>query len=349
MRLFASEGPPDRMLNLYRGGLNDPADVVQHALTMFRRGDTGVLRPYLPESYWPAAGEEEEGGNAPGAPGAGLPELLLRVGGRTVAERGPLASLAGLLDTGARRVLPGNLLRRSAVLSTLRAGDAFQQRTAVTACSGEEAVLEWRLRRRDPDEGGGSAASAGGSSSAAAPGGDSSASGSGSTSGGGGSVCSRNAGWVIESVARDPACDEPLPTTPHPRRAQRRRAAGAQCSPEAVVLAQLQALQQFDTFEAGQYNMWRCGTTGTGRLAVLVQSEMLQHQLAAPPYRLLLGHAAAQLGPAALPSQREQLQEVFVFGGEGSGAAVYTWRLGMQANGCWMVLGIAEASGALGM
>ena len=39
---------------------------------------------------------------------------------------------------GVRRVLPGHLLRRSRVLSSLRpAADAFLQRTAVTACSGE--------------------------------------------------------------------------------------------------------------------------------------------------------------------------------------------------------------------
>ena len=48
------------------------------------------------------------------------------------------ATRAGALDVGARRVLPGHLLRRSAVLSSLHpAADAFLQRTAVTACSGE--------------------------------------------------------------------------------------------------------------------------------------------------------------------------------------------------------------------
>jgi len=45
---------------------------------------------------------------------------------------------AGVLDVGARRVLPGHLLRRSSVLSSLRpAADACLQRTAVAACSGE--------------------------------------------------------------------------------------------------------------------------------------------------------------------------------------------------------------------
>jgi len=53
------------------------------------------------------------------------------------AIKNPSAS-AGVLDVGARRVLPGHLLRRSRVLSSLRpAAGACLQRTAVAACSGE--------------------------------------------------------------------------------------------------------------------------------------------------------------------------------------------------------------------
>ena len=77
----------------------------------------------------------------------------------------------------------------------------------------------------------------------------------------------------------------------------------------------------------------------------MVHCDLLQRQLAQSPYRLLLGHSLAQLGPAALPSQREQLQEVVVWGGGGIGAAVYRWRLQLQPNSCWMVAAIEEASG----
>jgi hypothetical protein len=97
-----------------------------------------------------------------------------------VAEQGPLASLDGVLDVGARRVLPGHLLRRSEVscvelqcgslwpavpipsrqqasmfclLESLQvksslqlSTDTFQQRVALTAKSGETSVFEWLLR-----------------------------------------------------------------------------------------------------------------------------------------------------------------------------------------------------------
>ena len=163
------------------GGLRDPVDIIQHALTIFRRGEIAALSPYLPTSYRPDGG-------------SGSQALPLSVSGQPVEERGPLAPLAGLLDVGARRILPGHLLRRSRVLSTLRLGSAFQQRISLTACTGEEAVLEWQLRTWEPGQ---------------------------EAEGGGGSSPSdgrlRSGGWAIESVVRDAACDEPLPTTPHPR------------------------------------------------------------------------------------------------------------------------------------
>ena len=87
-----------------------------------------------------------------------------------VEERGaPLARLASCgFDAGARRVLPGNLLRRAAVLSALElaGGEPFQNRqrrtgktrrvvvrTRVVASSGEEATLLWTVEREEGGEG----------------------------------------------------------------------------------------------------------------------------------------------------------------------------------------------------
>ena len=91
-----------------------------------------------------------------------------------------------------------------------------------------------------------------------------------------------------------------------------------------------------------------------------------------PHYRLLGEHKVAELGASALPSQRQFLQEVVLIGlsssssssssssgndsssskdssrrdgGGGSGnreqlVGRFLWRLGMQADGCWMVRSI---------
>ena len=91
------------------------------------------------------------------------------------------------------------------VLSTLRLGDTFQQRTALTACTGETSVFTWQLqwRREEPDEEGSSSSRSCSSSSK-------SSSNSSRRRGGG--------RWVLTSVRRDAAAsDLPLPTTPHPK------------------------------------------------------------------------------------------------------------------------------------
>jgi len=50
------------------------------------------------------------------------------------------------MDVSARRVLPGNLLRRSRVLSAIRPNSlTYHTRVSVTGCAGEEVVLFWRL------------------------------------------------------------------------------------------------------------------------------------------------------------------------------------------------------------
>ncbi len=106
-----------------------------------------------------------------------------------------------------------------------------------------------------------------------------------------------------------------------------------------------------------------------------VQRSLLNDLLREPSYRVLLGHARAELGAAALPSQRVMLQEVTVVGdstsssssssrdssstgvwsegssgiggsvgGEGS-SSLFVWQLGMQANGCWLTTGISLVAG----
>ena len=71
---------------------------------------------------------------------------------------------------------------------------------------------------------------------------------------------------------------------------------------------------------------------------------MLQRLLGQPAYQLLLGHAEVMLGPAALPSSREQVQEVCVLSPGGVG--VFRWQLRLVSNGCWLCTAIQEASGA---
>lgn len=119
------------------------------------------------------------------------------------------------------------------VLSTLRPSpDAFQQRVALTACTGETSVFEWRLRWQADEEEeeqqreatgwqqmGAAAAqqeaasvdSSSGASSSSISGSPSSSSSGSNTSG------SRSGRWVLESVERDVSSDLPLPTTPHPK------------------------------------------------------------------------------------------------------------------------------------
>lgn len=201
------------MQSLLATGLTQPEDVLQHCLALYRKADLAGLQQYLPDSYVaadPAAkGPEaalvdpaaaQAGAAGPAATGSRSSSSSRRRSSRgpplpvgpwfKIQESGPLAPLAGVLDVGARRVLPGHLLRRSRVLSTLQPSpDTFQQRIALTACTGETSVFDWRLQWE---------AAEGGAADAA---------------GGGGTRAGR---WVLESVRRDPESDFPLPTTPHP-------------------------------------------------------------------------------------------------------------------------------------
>ena len=124
------------------------------------------------------------------------------------------------------------------VLSTLRPSpDAFQQRVALTACTGETSVFEWRLRWQPDEEreeeeeqqqgqAEGQQPAAAGAAGAAEqldePAGSASSSSAArnitaGSDGGSASASDGGGRWVLESVARDASSDLPLPTTPHPK------------------------------------------------------------------------------------------------------------------------------------
>ena len=81
----------------------------------------------------------------------------------------------------------------------------------------------------------------------------------------------------------------------------------------------------------------RCLRAGLG-----FHHDALRAKLQQQPYSLLVGHAGVQLGGAALPTQREQLQHVSVLAPDGT-SAQFVWRLGMSTHGCWMASGIFSA------
>jgi hypothetical protein len=70
--------------------------------------------------------------------------------------------------------------------------------------------------------------------------------------------------------------------------------------------------------------------------------DALRTKLQQAPHSVLVGHGGVQLGNAALPTQREQLQHVAVLAADGT-TEHFVWRLGMNTNGCWMVSGIFAA------
>ncbi|MEW5313964.1 MAG: hypothetical protein WDW38_005494 [Sanguina aurantia] len=266
--------PPQRRLQP-----STPEHVTMECLTLFRKPDLEGLQEFLP---------------VPVNLSSLAPPVL--VGGAWIYETGPLAGCAYFLDTAARRVLPGHVLRRCRVLSSLHIGSMCQQRVAITACTGEETVLLWRLQGRileragrndssagdgsDPVGGGSGSSNASDTSTGRSSGSQESSSASSTfrhqqqqqqqqqpdsvgdsrlpTSAGapGGVTDSRS--WMLESIRRDDSSDETdLPTKTHPR-----------ASPEAVMLAQLQALRSGDVTQASSYNLWsRGGKSGSVRSA----------------------------------------------------------------------------------
>jgi hypothetical protein len=97
--------------SLLATGLTEPQDVLQHCLALFRKADLAALQQYLPDGHGSAVHTTDSTSTSSGSGS----RPALPVGPLHVVEEGPLASLAGVLDVGARRVLPGHLLRRSQV------------------------------------------------------------------------------------------------------------------------------------------------------------------------------------------------------------------------------------------
>lgn len=124
-----SAGQPRHFLrpSLLATGIREPQHVVQHCLALFRKADLAGLQQYLPDAH--GAAVQAGAAASPGGGGGSSPHARL-VGPVRVVEEGPLASLAGLLDVGARRVLPGHLLRRSQVPPACRGFRAH----AIRAC-----------------------------------------------------------------------------------------------------------------------------------------------------------------------------------------------------------------------
>ncbi|KAK9817156.1 hypothetical protein WJX72_010503 [[Myrmecia] bisecta] len=285
-----------------------PHEVIQTCLGLCRKVDRDRLQNYL----WapPRDGNAQTAGS----------------GHRTGQEQGPLAPLSSIFDVGARRVLPGHLLRRSQVLSSLQLGPGrYQQRIALTACTGEEAVFVWTLAAVD-------------------------------------------GGWLVCAVQRDPATDWPLPAMPHPR-----------ASPEAVVHAQLAAIQSGDIPAAAKFMHWP-HQTGNGPWSLQHHQQRLAAFAQQSLCSMLLGRKQVVLGAASLPTQRRFLQHVHIqsdpstprgapssghpdpqqtgglCGASDTGAlgeadqytnpprdepaesgATFCWQLGLQASGYWMV------------
>jgi hypothetical protein len=105
-----------------------------HFSNQTRRGELSGLQTYLPPSSI--------------AP-QGTPVLLAGV---PVHEQGPLARCSPFMDAAARRVLPGHLLRRARVLSSLQVGGGGQRVAGGDVCvvgTGSEECVEPCCRCRE--------------------------------------------------------------------------------------------------------------------------------------------------------------------------------------------------------
>ena len=273
--------------------------------------------------------------------------LPITVGGHQVHEHGPLASLASVLDVGARRVLPGHLLRRSRVLSSLHIDSrTFQQRISLTARSGEVSVFKCTLHCGGEAEDGGE------------------------------EINTSNhhhhhhhhhhlveketmKTWKLHRVQRESpnfnntnnntnaneenSSSSFSPTTPQPKAA-----------PEAVIHAQIHALQRGNIFEASSFNSWQPSESfasltskqggerpGDG-FSMGINFDLLQHALNAYPYSALLKHEGVVLGPAALPTQHSMLQEVWIKSNNNNEWCRFVWTMNLQSEtACWMCTEIA--------
>ena len=105
-------------------------------VTVLRKRDLGTLR----ELVAPRTSEATAAGAVKKPSPSGR---LQRAGYR---EGGVLVDFADVFDLGTRRMLPGNLLRRSQVLSAMRQpGGGYLVRQKITAKSGEEGTVLWEI------------------------------------------------------------------------------------------------------------------------------------------------------------------------------------------------------------
>jgi len=283
-----------KALQTERPALLEPEDVTYEALTLLRGASPGGGAPRELSALLACA----------------LPAAADRGGGGGGGEGGgPLAECAGFMCPAARRALPGHLLRRCRVLSSVRLGGRATQRVLVTACTGEELTLAWTLVRAAAaaDDGGSAAAAA--AAAAAGP-------------------------WRIASVARDGSDDaDHLPPRPVPR-----------AGPELVVQAQLAALRRGDVRSAAAFMVAAPGGAPEGAAspaaaaAANAAAEALRSQLRDGGLHPLLTHASAELAGAALPATRRFEQAVVLTPG-----GAFLWRLELDGGQCWRVASIAPA------
>ena len=105
-------------------------------VTVLRKRDLGTLR----ELVAPRTSEATAAGAVKKSSPSGR---LQRAGYR---EGGVLVDFVDVFDLGTRRMLPGNLLRRSQVLSAMRQpGGGYLVRQKITAKSGEEGTVLWEI------------------------------------------------------------------------------------------------------------------------------------------------------------------------------------------------------------
>ncbi len=118
---------------------DEALDALNGVLTSLRKNDLPALRRYLEK--------RENLASPPFAGSVGGSGLLQQYGYR---EGGVLMDFTDIFDLTSRRLLPSNLLRRSKVLSIIRYEQGHEQsghlvRMNVTAKSGEEGIVMWRL------------------------------------------------------------------------------------------------------------------------------------------------------------------------------------------------------------
>lgn len=274
---------------------------------LFRKADLPSLAPYLSNQF-------HQSTNTTLTP---PPTSTLL---QSVQESGPLASLAPLLDVGSRRVLPGHLSRRSQALGIFRSEDTFYQRCFVTACTGEQATLLWKLEYRSS------------------------------------SSENEDGRWCIASITtrqnyeeEEYNNDDNSVSTPHPR-----------YSPELVITSQLAALRHNNIFQAASFNCWGAARLlsskssdnhdsggGTEGVGFGIHYKLMLEMIENGNYKALINHDTARLLDAVLPTQRHMVQHVQLSNSSNRSSCSnnkecqdFIWKMAMVDNGCWMVTAI---------